>query len=372
MLLADFGAEVVRVERSLKANPLSNSDISFRGKRSVVVDLKKPQGRELLLRLVERSDALIEGFRPGVAERLGVGPADCWSRNERLVYGRITGWGQDGPLASAAGHDINYIALTGALHAVGAADRKPVLPLNLVGDMGGGGMLLALGVLGALLETSKSGRGQVVDAAMVEGAALLMWLIHSWRAQGQWDATERGANLVDGGAPFYDVYETLDGKYISIGALEPQFYGELLERLELPREKFADQYDRAMWPELRNTFAATFLSKSREEWQRLLEGTDVCFAPVLRLDEVQRHPHNQYRNSYEELDGVVHPSSAPKFSRTPGCIRHGAKPIGSDTLELLSELGYSSDQVDGLAGENVIPYPDLDRNRMTPPSTVKT
>ena len=372
MLLADFGADVVRIERGRQANPLSNADISFRGKRSIIVDLKTAEGRELLLRLVERSDALIEGFRPGVVERLGIGPADCAARNAKLVYGRITGWGQHGPLAQAAGHDINYIALTGALHAIGAAEGKPSLPLNLVGDMGGGGMLLALGVLAALLEAGKSGQGQVVDAAMVEGAALLMWLIHSWRAQGQWDANRRGANLVDGGTPFYDVYETLDGQYVSIGPLEPQFYHELLVRLGLDSEKFADQYDKSMWPELRTAFSVMFSSKSREEWQCRLEGTDVCFAPVLRLDEVHLHPHNISRDSYQDIGGVNHPAPAPRFSRTPGRIRHGAKPPGADTLEVLREIGYSEREIERLAMTHVVSHPDLDKNRSTPPSTANT
>lgn len=345
MLLADMGAEVVLVERDVVRNSLSDGDISFRGKRSVVLDLKKTDGREAFLRLVETADAVIEGFRPGVCERLGIGPDECLHRNPRTIFGRITGWGQSGPLAKSAGHDINYIALTGALFSTGRAGAPPSIPLNLVGDMGGGGMLLAFGVVCGILNARVSGRGQVVDAAMVDGASLLMWMIHSWHAQGRWDVHRRGVNLLDGGSPYYDTYETRDGGYVSIGPLEPQFYSDLLARLGIDDERFTDQQNRAHWPVLRERLTHVFLSRTRAEWQQLLEGTDTCFAPVLALDEVPRHPHNREREAYLDIGGVIQPAPAPRFSATPPRVRHGPPDAGADTTSILLGLGYGMDEL---------------------------
>jgi alpha-methylacyl-CoA racemase len=315
MLLADLGAEVLRVERPA-AGAQAWPTLFARGRRSVVVDLKHPAGAGVVLDLVAVADALVEGFRPGVAERLGIGPDPCLARNPRLVYGRVTGWGQQGPLARAAGHDIDYIALAGALHPVGPAGGPPVPPLNLVGDFGGGGMLLALGVVAALLEAGRSGRGQVVDAAMVDGAALLTTELHELLAAGLW-SDQRGTNLLDGGAPFYGVYQTADGRHLAVGALEPAFWAELLERVGLDDADLPAQLDRDGWPVLRERLAAVFRTRTRDEWCRLLEGTDACVAPVLSLLEAPAHPHNQARGTFVEVGGVVQPAPAPRFSRTP-------------------------------------------------------
>lgn len=354
MLLADMGADVVRVERSRSRNPLADQDASFRGKKSLALDLKQPAGREVLLRLVERSDAIIEGFRPGVVERLGIGPEECLARNPRLVYGRITGWGRDGPLAHSAGHDINYIALTGALYSTGRDRQPPTVPLNLVGDMGGGGMLLAFGVVCALLHARIHGKGQVVDAAMVDGAALLMWMMQSWHARGEWNADARGVNLLDGGAPFYDVYQTLDGGYVCIGPLENEFYLLLLDKLGLDRDRFGRQYDRDRWPELRSELTRAFASRTRAEWQALLEGTDACFAPVLSMAEAPAHPHNLYRRTYASVDGVMQPSPAPRFSVTPPAIRHGTRAPGQDNETVLGEAGFSAEEIEALVVARVL------------------
>ena len=279
MLLADMGAEVIRIDRASADTPASATDPSFRGKRSIVLDLKSADGVETLLRLVETADVITEGFRPGVVERLGIGPESCMQRNPKIVYGRITGWGQSGPLAQAAGHDINYIALTGALHAIGSQGQAPVPPLNLVGDMGGGGMLLALGIVAALLEAQTSGQGQVVDAAMTDGSALLMWMFHGMAAMGLHNAEERGVNILDGGAHFYNCYETADGKYVSVGAIEPQFFAELVERAGLDTAILGEQMDQDNWPRLKEQLAAVFRTKTCDEWCEILEGTDACFAP---------------------------------------------------------------------------------------------
>ena len=348
MLLADMGADVIRIERASKDTPMTKSDPSYRGKRSIALDLKARAGVDAFLRLVEHADVVTEGFRPGVAERLGIGPDACLARNPKLVYGRMTGWGQDGPLANAAGHDINYIALTGALHAIGRAGEAPVPPLNLVGDMGGGGMLLALGVLAALLEAQKSGEGQVVDAAMTDGSAQLMWMFHGFAAMGFHNADERGVNVLDGGAHFYDCFETSDGKYVSIGAIEPQFYNELVERLGLDPENFGTQMDPTQWPKLKAELAAVFKTTTRDEWCELLEGSDVCFAPVLSLNEAPEHPHNRARDTYVTIDGVTQPAPAPRFSRTPSAVRHGNRPLGSDTDAVLAEFGFSDDEIASL------------------------
>ena len=346
MMLADMGAEVIRIERSAQRDPLWVKDHSQRGKRSVGLNLKCPEGRELLLRLIDQVDVLIEGYRPGVVERLGIGPDLCLERNPRLIFGRVTGWGREGPLAQAAGHDINYISLCGALHAIGRPKDRPVPPLNLVGDMGGGGMLLTVGVLAALLERAQSGKGQVVDAAMIDGAALQMWLLHGMHASGHWDARERGVNLLDGGAPFYDTYETRDGQYVSIGSLEPQFYGRLCELLGLDSERYGRQMDRSGWSAMKAELTAIFKEKTRSEWCALLEGTDVCFAPVLSMTEAPSHPQYQARGTYVELDGFMQPGPAPRFSRTPSTLaRGGARAPGEDGAATLSRLGIGEEEI---------------------------
>jgi alpha-methylacyl-CoA racemase len=322
MMLADMGAEVVRIER-MPLLPIRSAlpDPLSRSRRSVALDLRKPAGVEVLLRLADEADALFEGFRPGVAERLGFGPEVCLERNARLVYGRMTGWGQDGPLAHAAGHDINYIALAGALHSIGPTGGKPVPPLNLVGDFGGGGLLLAFGMLCALLERERSGKGQVVDAAMLDGAASMMAMFCGFRAMGLFeDAT--GSNLLGGAAHFYDTYETADGRFVSIASIEPEFYERLIDRLGLDRERFAPHgfrlgpMDTRRWPELKAELAEVFRSRTRDEWCELLEGTDACFAPVLGLSEAPAHPHNAARGTFVEIDGVVQNAPAPRFSRS--------------------------------------------------------
>ena len=348
MLLSDMGAEVLRIDRTrdsglgIAHDP--RRDPLNRGRRSVAVDLKTADGVDTVLRLGERADALIEGFRPGVAERLGIGPDDCLARNPQLVYGRMTGWGQDGPLAHAAGHDINYIALTGALHAIGRAGDPPTPPLNLVGDFGGGALYLAFGVVCALLEARSSGRGQVVDAAMVDGAASLMTMVYGFHAMGLWrDA--RGANIVDSGAPYYEVYETGDGAYVAVGAIEPKFYAELLRLCGLDGEDLPGQSDTARWPELRDRLAALFKRKTRDEWRAILEGSDACFAPVLGLDEAPAHPHNRARGTFVTVDGVVQPAPAPRFSRTKPEIQGPPREPGADTDAALRDWGFDADEV---------------------------
>ncbi len=345
MMLADMGAEVLRVDRASSVPAggpdTPSADLLARGRRSVGVDLKHPEGVATVLRLVERADGLIEGFRPGVAERLGIGPEPCLARNPRLAYGRMTGWGQDGPLAGAAGHDIDYIALAGVLGAIGRAGERPVPPLNLVGDFGGGGMLLAFGMVCAFLEAARSGKGQVVDAAMVDGAALLTTMIHGLRAMGLW-RDERGTNLLDTGAHFYEVYETADGGHVAVGAIEPRFYAELVRRSGLEEEDLPPQMDRAAWPRMKERLAQVFRSRTRDEWCQLMEGSDACFAPVLSMAEAPGHPHNRARGTFVEVGGVVQPGPAPRFSRTPGEV--GAPPAhaGQHTDEALADWGFSA------------------------------
>ncbi len=357
MLLSDMGAEVVRVDRigpsDLGVGMPPRFDLLGRGRHSVAIDLQKRDGAETLLRLVERADALIEGFRPGVTERLGIGPAECLTRNPRLVYGRMTGWGQEGPLAHAAGHDINYISLVGALHAIGRAGEAPVPPLNLVGDYGGGGVYLAFGVVCGLLEASKSGKGQVVDAAMIDGAASLMTMFYGLRAMGVW-TDKRGENLLDSGAHFYDVYETADGLYLSVGAIEGKFYIELLRLTGLEGRALPGQMDRAKWPEMRETLRAVFKKKTREEWCAILEGTDACFAPVLSMEEAPRHPHNQARGTFVEIDGVIQPGPAPRFSRTKAGIQGPPPSPGEHTNTVLRQWGFSSEEVQKLRDAKVV------------------
>lgn len=356
MMLADMGAEVIRVERfSAAADSAATApkDILARNRRSIAVDLKSPAGIETVMRLIEGADVLFEGFRPGVTERLGLGPDQCLERNERLVYGRMTGWGQDGPMAQAAGHDINYIGLAGALHAMGRAGEKPVPPLNLVGDFGGGGMLLAYGLVCALLEVSKSGKGQVVDAAMIDGTSALMAMFYSMSASGRFHL-ERGTNLLDGGAHFYDTYRTKDDEHICIGSIEPQFYALLIEKAGLDAEKFAPQMDESQWPELKAELTNVFLTKTRAQWCELMEGTDVCFAPVLNLEEAAEHPHSKARNSYLQVDGVLQHAPAPRFSRTKAGEVKGARVPGEDSRAVLQEFGFSDAEVGQLEGDQVI------------------
>lgn len=345
MILADMGAEVIRIERAGAFDPTLTRDVSFRGKKSVVLNLKDPQGLETLLSMIENADVLIDPYRPGVCEKLGFSPEVCLERNPRLIFGRMTGWGQEGPLAKAAGHDINYISITGALYATGRKGEKPVPPLNLVGDMGGGGMLLVNGILAALLETNNSGRGQVIDAAMVDGAAQLMWMFHGFEAAGGWDANERESNMLDGGAHFYDTYECADGEYISIGSIEPQFYALLIEKVELDPAEFENQHDQAAWPQLTARLAEVFLSKTQAQWCELMEGSDVCFAPVLNFMDAPRHPANVERDVYIEVDGITQPAPAPRFSRTPAAVAHGCHTLGEDTDQVLKAMGFAEQDI---------------------------
>jgi alpha-methylacyl-CoA racemase len=354
MMFSDMGADVVRVDRAQTVKEGAGapfSDVLGRGRRSIGVDLKHPQGRDVVLRLVEGADALIEGFRPGVTERLGVGPEDCLARNPKLVYGRMTGWGQDGPYASAAGHDINYIALSGTLSMIGRAGEAPVPPLNLVGDFGGGGMLLAFGVVCALLEASRSGRGQVIDAAMVDGAALLAAMIHGFRAAGMWGA--RGTNILDTGAWYYEVYETADGGHISFGSIEPQFVAELLRLTGLAENadgggQLPEQNDQSSWPAMKERVAALVKTKTRREWCELLEGSDACFAPVLDAVEAPTYPHNKERGTFVDIAGVVQPGPAPRFSRTVPEVPEPPTAAGSHTDEVLADWGYSTAEISDL------------------------
>jgi alpha-methylacyl-CoA racemase len=340
MLLADLGAEVVRVDRPSgvgEAGRGGPADVLNRGKRSVVLDLKQPGGVAALLGLADRADVLLEGFRPGVAERLGVGPAECLARNPRLVYGRMTGWGQDGPLAATAGHDLTYIALTGALGAMGSAGGPPQIPLNLVGDFGGGGCYLVIGVLAALHAAELSGRGQIVDAAIVDGTAHLLASTFAKLARGAW-TDERGVNQLDGGWPFYAVYETKDGRHVAVGALEPKFYRRLVELLELDVDPDR-QHDRSSWPELRRLLEQRFAERTRDEWATLFEGTDGCVAPVLGLTEAAGHPHLAARGSVVVRDGVLQPAAAPRFSETPSAPGAAASAVGADTRAVLTDWG---------------------------------
>ncbi|MBE9539040.1 MAG: CoA transferase [Proteobacteria bacterium] len=348
MVLADMGAEVIRIERASGAGGQPMIDVSARGKKSVALNLKDPQGVETFLRMVENADVVIDPYRPGVCEKLGIGPDVCMERNSRLIFSRMTGWGQEGPLAKAAGHDINYISITGALYATGPKDDKPVLPLNLVGDMGGGGMLLVTGVLAALLETANSGKGQVIDVAMVDGAAQLMWMFHGFQAMGFWDAEKRRSNMLDGGAHYYNTYECSDGEYVSIGSIEPQFYALLLELAELPHEDFGNQNDQANWPVMEEKLAAIILQKTQAQWCELMEGTDVCFAPVLTFMDAPNHPANIARKTYIEVDGLTQPAPAPRFSRTPSEVVHGSHAVGQDTDEILQAMGFAQADIANL------------------------
>jgi alpha-methylacyl-CoA racemase len=357
MLLADMGADVLRVHRVESVErgyDPGGVPVLDRNRRSVGVDLKRPEGVETLLRLVEQADALLEGFRPGVTERLGVGPDACRARNPRLVYGRMTGWGQDGPMAHAAGHDIDYIALAGALAHFGRAGEKPTPPLNMVGDFGGGGMFLAFGVVCGVLEARTSGQGQVVDAAMVDGTAVLMSMFWGLRHLGAFDEAHRGTNVLDTGAPFYDTYECADGAFVAVGALEPQFYAELLAKTGLGDEDLGEQMDRSGWPRLRERLTELFRTKTRDEWRAVLEGSDACFAPVLTLSEAAEHPHVTARGTVVEHDGVLQPAPAPRFSRTRPELRRPAPKPGEHTDTALRDWGFSPGELASLRDAGAI------------------
>jgi len=342
MLLADLGADVVRIDRAESAGR-GHPDLANRGKRSIAVDLKKLEGVEAALSLIEKADGLLEGFRPGVMERLGVGPDVALKRNPRLVYGRMTGWGQTGPWSQMAGHDIDYIALTGALHTMGRKDEPPAPPLNLVGDFGGGALYLAFGLLAGIIEAKSSGKGQVVDCAMIDGAASLMTMFFNMKAVGMWSA-ERDSNLLDGGAHFYDTYTCADGKWLAVGSIEPQFHAELVKGLGLPADTFGMYMDRAKWPEFSQRIADVVKTKTRDEWMKVFDGTDACVAPVLSMAEAPKHPHNAERKTYVESFGVVQPNAAPRFSRTAGAVNGAPAMAGKHSTEVLESWGIAADR----------------------------
>ena len=355
MLLSDMGAEILRVERPPKEPAQDDAyryNVMNRGRSSVILDLKRAEGRAAALRLVEKADAIIEGFRPGVMEGLGLGPEECMRRNPGLVYGRMTGWGQTGPMAKAAGHDINYIALSGTLWAIGRKGEAPLPPLNLVGDFGGGGMFLAFGLVCAFLDAGESRQGQVVDAAMVDGAAALATFLYGMRAEGRWHDA-RGKNIIDTGAPWYDVYATKDDEYVSIGAIEPQFYAQFLSLLGIAQADLPAQNNRDGWPLLRERFAETFRSRTRSEWQLVLEGTDACFAPVLSPQEAPDHPHIADRRTFVDIGGIRQPAPAPRFSRTEPATPHAPRAPGADTRQALQRWGFEPTEVDWLCVNHI-------------------
>ena len=357
MMLADLGAEVICIDRPVrsvskgeKQSPAPKTEILRRGKKSVSLDMKQPASVQAVLQLIENADVLLEGFRPGVMERLGLSPQVCHARNPKLVYGRMTGWGQTGPLSHAAGHDLNYIALSGALHAIGTSDQ-PVVPLNLVGDFGGGAMLLVAGVLSGIIQARSSGRGQVVDAAMTDGSALLMSMMYGFMASGDWK-DQRASNMLDGGAHFYGTYRCSDDKWVAIGSIEPQFYALLVEKSGIADVDLSAQRDPNTWPDMRKRFEHIFAQRTRAQWCEIMEGTDVCFAPIMGMREAAGHPHNQARKTFSEVDGVLQPSPAPRFSVTPPTIAHGPVGIGANTNEILQTLGLSDEQIRTMSGIN--------------------
>ena len=362
MMLADMGAHVTRIDRipHPSADGSDVSGVENRGRVSIAVDLKNPKAVEAVLRLIDDADVLLEGFRPGVMEKLGLGPQVCLARNPRLVYGRMTGWGQSGPLAGVAGHDVNYIALTGALHAMGSSDRPPAPPLNLVGDYGGGAMLLLVGLLAAMQARQRTGQGQVVDAAMTDGAAILMAPFYSWMARGGWSDT-RQSNLLDGGAHFYGVYECSDGRFVSIGSIEPQFYQLLLDKCGIDAPEFKDQLNRESWPALRTQLTKVFKARSRAEWCEHMEGTDVCFAPVLSLREAPEHPHNRERQTFIEINGSMQPAPAPRFDRTPSRASPNIPKVGEHSASVLAGLGMAQREIDKLIAEGAVYVSSADR-----------
>ncbi len=352
MMLADMGAEIIRVDRKDRPG-MGQMDLLNRGRRSIAVDLKNPAGVDLVLKLVEKADGLQEGFRPGVMEDLGLGPDVCLKRNPKLVFGRMTGWGQEGPISHASGHDINYISLSGALHAIGHYGGKPVPPLNLVGDFGGGGMFLAFGMACGLFEARKSGKGQIVDAAMVDGSAVLMTMMYGFKAGGIW-SNERGTNMLDTGSHFYDTYETADGKHVSIGSIEPQFYALLLKLGEIDDPDFQSQHDQSKWPELKQKIANIFKKRTRDEWCDIMLGSDVCFAPVLSMEEAPKHPHNVARKTFVEINGITNPAPAPRFSRTKPEIQGPPPNPGEHNETALSDWGISSEDINSVKESGAI------------------
>jgi len=350
MILADMGAEVISVERITAAGRGSSADIASRGKKSIAVDIRKPEGQEIIKKLIDSADVLIEGFRPGVMEKNNLGPDALLNINPKLIYGRMTGWGQTGPLANAAGHDINYIALSGVLGAIGKKESPPPPPLNLIGDFGGGGMLLALGVCAALNTVNKEGKGQVIDAAMTEGSALLMSMMYGMLSSGIW-TDSRDSNLLDGAAHFYGCYECKDGKFVSIGSIEPQFYALLREKMNIDEDIFDNQMDKTSWSALRENLEIRFKEKTRDEWCEIMEGTDICFAPVLSMNEAIKHDHNIERNSFFNMDNVIQPSPAPKFSYSKSEVSHPPVKVGTHTKEIMSSLGLDEEVIEYVSKE---------------------
>ena len=353
MALADMGARVTLVERFTSRPQAAIPDCSRRGKHSLALDIKSDAGLDILHKLVSTADVLLEGFRPGVMERLGAGPDVCLQNNPGLIYARMTGWGQSGPLSQAAGHDINYISLTGALAAIGRKDQKPTIPLNMIGDFGGGGMLVITGILAALLERSNSGKGQIVDAAMTDGSAYLMSFLHSMTAQGHWQQ-QRESNMLDGGAPYYNTYETRDGKYISIGSIEPQFYELLKQYAELDDSLFTNQNAVEQWPQQTLELTRVFKTKTQSEWCDIMQGSDVCFAPILNLEEAPSHPHNIDRQTYIDVAGMTQPAPAPRFSRTPSTVRFESQAVGRQTIDILKSAGVSNTEIEKLIDDRVV------------------
>ncbi len=356
MMLADMGAEVVRVDRPDQVGAVNwnSHDVLNRGRRTIAVNLKHPDGVEVVMKLIEAADGLIEGFRPGVAERLGLGPESCWERNPGLVYGRMTGWGQNGPLSNTAGHDIDYIAISGVLGAIGREGDRPVPPLNLVGDFGGGGLLLAFGMVCGLLEARESGLGQVVDAAMTDGSSILSTFVYGLAAAGLWDLDRKGTNLLDSGAPWYDTYTTADGLFMAVGAIEPQFYAALLKGLGFAETDLPAQHDRTRWPDLRRAFSERFAEKTREGWVAVFDGTDACVAPVLRLSEAAEHPHNVARSTFVDIDGITQPAPAPRFSRTSSATPAPPAGPGTHTDVVLADMGLSVSAIKALRESGAI------------------